>query len=82
MDRARRRYYEERAKKRARYILNLWRRRSNGRFDYDERRVGMMAVTPAPCSCPFCGNPRRHFGWRTRQEQIAEERTILELEEV
>lgn len=23
----------------------------------------------ANCSCPACGNPRRHFGTPTRQEQ-------------
>jgi len=24
----------------------------------------------AVCSCPGCGNPRRHFGEQTRREQI------------
>ena len=27
--------------------------------------------TPKPCSCPTCGNPRRHFGEVTRQERLA-----------
>lgn len=30
--------------------------------------IGHIATTPKPCSCPLCGNPRRHFGTRTRQE--------------
>ena len=28
--------------------------------------------TPTPCSCVWCGNPRRHFGERTRQERAAD----------
>jgi len=27
-----------------------------------------LIKTRVPCSCPFCGNPRRHFGIVTRQE--------------
>lgn len=27
-----------------------------------------MAITPKPCSCFGCGNPRRHFGELTLQE--------------
>ena len=27
---------------------------------------------PKNCSCPSCGNPRRHFKQKTRQELIAE----------
>lgn len=30
--------------------------------------IGALATTPAPCSCPACGNPRKHFGTRTIQE--------------
>lgn len=25
--------------------------------------------TPKPCSCPMCGNPRKHFGELTIQEK-------------
>lgn len=28
--------------------------------------------TRVPCSCWMCGNPRRHFHERTRQERLAE----------
>lgn len=24
--------------------------------------LGKVAVTPTPCSCYMCGNPRKHFG--------------------
>lgn len=72
MNRALRRFYMQKAKGRARRILDIWAERSNGRFDYDERKCGMMARTPVPCSCPSCGNPRRHFGQRTLQELRAE----------
>ena len=33
------------------------------------RLVGKRAADRTPCSCPMCGNPRRHFGQATRQEQ-------------
>lgn len=28
--------------------------------------------TPVPCSCTMCGNPRKFFKQKTRQERIAE----------
>lgn len=31
--------------------------------------LGKVVDTPHPCSQACCGNPRRHFGTRTRQEQ-------------
>jgi len=34
------------------------------------RWVGIMAATPAVCSCWMCGNPRRFFGELTRQEML------------
>lgn len=30
--------------------------------------------TPKMCSCPMCGNPRRHFGELTRQERRQNDR--------
>lgn len=33
----------------------------------DETR-GAIANTPTPCSCWGCGNPRRHFGAKTKAE--------------
>ncbi len=34
-----------------------------------------------PCSCCMCGNPRRHFGEKTRQERIADEDMAEQLRE-
>lgn len=66
--RAERRYVAERAKRRALARLSwLWRRR-----ELTPRVVGLYAATRVPCSCPLCGNPRRHFGERTRQERQAQ----------
>jgi hypothetical protein len=31
---------------------------------------GIYSNTRVPCSCTNCGNPRRHFGEKTRQELI------------
>jgi len=36
-------------------------------------RLGMVVTTPTLCSCWMCGNPRKYFGQRTRQEIIAGE---------
>jgi hypothetical protein len=30
---------------------------------------GKVVQYPAACSCPMCGNPRRHFGHRTLREE-------------
>ena len=64
MMRAVRRYRMERAKIRVRRLYSGWARGS-------DRVTGLLANTRVPCSCPGCGNPRRHFGQRTRQEIIA-----------
>lgn len=34
----------------------------------DSRLRGKLLHTPALCSCPLCGNPRKYFGHRTIQE--------------
>lgn len=33
--------------------------------------LGFHANVRRACSCPMCGNPRRHFGERTVQERRA-----------
>ena len=33
--------------------------------------IGVAKKTACRCSCPMCGNPRRHFGEITRQEKLA-----------
>jgi hypothetical protein len=35
----------------------------------DARKAGKVAHARQPCSCPACGNPRRHFGVPTIQER-------------
>lgn len=37
--------------------------------------------TPKRCSCPACGNPRKHFGEKTREEKINEIKFQEEIEE-
>jgi hypothetical protein len=39
----------------------------------DRRRQGIASRTACVCSCRLCGNPRRFFGDRTRQERRAAE---------
>lgn len=34
-----------------------------------EKSWAKLTQNPANCSCPMCGNPRRHFGSRTIPEQ-------------
>lgn len=48
-------------KKRAAYWADLGK---------DPRRAGILAHTPALCSCHMCGNPRKYDGVRTIQELI------------
>lgn len=37
--------------------------------DYAIRWAQIHTDTRSPCSCPGCGNPRRHFGKVTLQER-------------
>lgn len=37
--------------------------------DTSARALGKHAATPAACSCPQCGNPRKYRHERTVQEQ-------------
>ena len=43
--------------------------------------VRRLLKTRVPCSCYMCGNPRRHFGTKTRQERIADEDMAEQLRE-
>ncbi len=36
-----------------------------------EKQLGQVVQHPQVCSCPMCGNPRKHFGERTIQERRA-----------
>jgi hypothetical protein len=65
---SKRRGNERKAKTRAKVRLTKW-----GLGSDDPARVGKWASTHGkPCSCYMCGNPRRHFGEKTRQELIAD----------
>ncbi len=62
--------------KRARKVLRIWRA---GSYHTDESIYGEggwlmhhLLNTRARCSCPFCGNPRRHFNQRTKQELLSD----------
>lgn len=45
-----------------------------------DRRLGRALSCVKPCSCEMCGNPRRHFGRVTRQEEMAREEATAEIE--
>lgn len=65
----------EKIRTRARRRQHAFRVKRNRRFDQGEnlatepRRWGRHCAAPAACSCWMCGNPRRHLGLRTIQEQ-------------
>ena len=59
-----------RAKRRHHWRRLLNKRRSDENFRWgDKSKSGMVVNTPCSCSCPGCGNPRRHFGEKTVQER-------------
>jgi len=45
------------------------KRSKNTHVQRTEKSVGKALHTPAMCSCPMCGNPRKYFGERTIQER-------------
>lgn len=49
-------------------------------LDTARKYAAMRAITPHPCSCPMCGNPRRHFGEKTIQEKRADQMMATQLE--
>lgn len=64
------------SKRRVSRILSIWRAQTPFHaylFDDDGRIAHQMRYARQSCSCPMCGNPRKHFHKRTRQELIAEE---------
>lgn len=71
----------EQGLKKVRRVLRIWR----AHRDYQDTELyqGLehrMSATRVPCSCPHCGNPRRHFGEKTRQERRADEAMAAQLE--
>ena len=83
--RAFRRHQQERATQKTWRLLRAWgwlhpsqvgsfRRKTEEEHQAWARRwVQLMTSTHRkPCSCTGCGNPRRHFGTKTRKEIIAQ----------
>jgi len=61
-----RRHQEEVKKERAKKVCS---RRLMASREPSKEEIGKMAsVHCADCSCPMCGNPRKHFGQKTMQE--------------
>ena len=55
MSRSENRHYEAKAKARAKHVVsNVWRMSK----DASPKRIGRLAATPKPCSCPMCGHRR------------------------
>jgi hypothetical protein len=44
----------------------------------DSATLGRHVNAPAKCSCWMCGNPRRYFDEKSRQERIQDEMFITE----
>ena len=41
----------------------------------DPKKIGKaVSVHGSFCSCPMCGNPRRHFHEKTQQEKLADQK--------
>jgi hypothetical protein len=57
--------YHPRARRRA----HLARYKAKARKLYPHDPQATLANHLAVCSCPMCGNPRRHFQEKTRQER-------------
>lgn len=53
----------------------------NGHTDWLEREINFFESSPR-CSCLCCGNPRRHFNTKTKQELVMEERFEASLREL
>jgi len=69
MSRAMKRHHRERLKVNRRWYWGLDR---DLRAE-DEKYLGQAVNTPAPCSCPMCGNERKYWGNLTIQERKAAE---------
>jgi rubredoxin len=62
-DRSFRKNAEEKRKAWARKLGREWYNN-----EPTDRQVGILAHSPHKCSCPMCGNPRKHFKKKTLQE--------------
>ena len=70
--RALRRHHYYRRKKQVKQIFkNTWYIPKNNSTWFNHT-VNIMIDTRTPCSCYMCGNPRKHFNKKTRQEILAD----------
>jgi len=66
-------HHEQRLKKkRSNYFVS-------GKTD---KQKGMVFITPKLCSCPACGNERKHFNCVTKQEFISDVQFREDLKEI
>ncbi len=64
---------EERQKNRVKkYIKETWCRINGEDLSTDIKRVGKQSHVRGICSCWMCGNPRKYWNKKTRQEILAE----------
>lgn len=77
MKRAIRRHHYSRLKNKRYLGLKQWNWWSGITEEFLIERSCRMITTACGCSCTMCGNPRRHFGEITLQEQ----RNLLSFEE-
>ena len=40
--------------------------------DWDSKSIGLKSHTPCRCSCYMCGNPRKHYNEKTKNERMHE----------
>lgn len=60
-----------------RYLERMSRHKKHS-LHIDARRA---AAAPTPCSCVTCGNPRRHYKGRLREQLTVQERRAFQTEE-
>ncbi len=66
--RAIRRHHLDRMKSKAKHIRSIIWGWEDADVDY---KAALSANHLAACSCPMCGNPRKHFHMLTQQERLA-----------
>jgi hypothetical protein len=76
MRRAVRRHHKFRMRKKARRIFNSWGNSTWGDYShYSFLQEGKYADHLKSCSCHMCGNPRKFWNEKTRQELKAKLKT-------
>ena len=69
-NRAERRAQVERLKRNRQFYYGYGQRAEHtDQVFMSPRQLGRVVQYACACSCPMCGNARRHFGHRTIQEQ-------------